>query len=31
VTQDKPESRSAIRETGAIKIRFKTHGDKYGS
>ncbi|HYL05069.1 MAG TPA: DUF4388 domain-containing protein [Thermoanaerobaculia bacterium] len=31
VNMDKPEGRSAIRETGAIKIRFKTHGDKYGS
>jgi len=31
VVHDKPETRSQIRETGAIKIRFKTHGDKYGS
>lgn len=29
---DKAEPRpAAVRETGAIKIRFKTHGDRYGS
>ena len=31
VSHDKPDARAAVRETGAIKIRFKTHGDKYGS
>ncbi|MBV8202643.1 MAG: DUF4388 domain-containing protein [Acidobacteria bacterium] len=31
VSQDQPEGRLAGRETSAIKIRFKTHGDKYRS
>ena len=31
VSRDVPEAKVAVRETGAIKIRFKTHGDKYGS
>jgi two-component system, OmpR family, response regulator len=31
VSRDLPDARPAVRETGAIKIRFKTHGDKYGS
>lgn len=31
VSADKPAPRAGLRETGAIKIRFKTHGDKYGA
>ena len=31
VSRDAPEAKPAVRETGAIKIRFKTHGDRYGS
>jgi hypothetical protein len=31
VSADKPAPRASLRETGAIKIRFKTHGDKYGA
>jgi Domain of unknown function (DUF4388) len=31
VSAEKPAPRATLRETGAIKIRFKTHGDKYGA